>query len=130
MVIENMESVLLKMYVGEELAQELRLIIDSNHFDPNPLGIALKEGMTSHIHYEDIYNIPTKGMIYFNGGFIDGPNGETFRIHSPARDINYDLFVFLKNDVVLDFWLVPSKHPIFEETIAILDSNPTFEIIE
>jgi hypothetical protein len=129
MVIENMQSISLKIYVGEELAQELKVIIDENHFDPNPLGIALQNGMTSHIHYDDIFNIPTKGMIYSNGMFIDGPNGETFRIHSPARDIDYDLFVFLKDNVVLDFWLVPSKHPIFEATIAILDSNPTFEIV-
>lgn len=103
MAIENMERTLVKMYVGEELAQELTLITDLNYFDPNPLGVALKDGMTSHIFYDDIYNIPTKGMVYSNGEFLDGPNGQTFRIHSPARDIEYDLCIFLKDDVVLDF---------------------------
>lgn len=130
MVIKNIEKTLVKMYVDGEFAQEINFITDSNYFDPNPLALALKEGMTSHIHYEDIYNIPTKGMIYSNETFIDGPNGETLRIHNPAKDMDYDLFIFLKNNIVLDFWLVPSKHPIFEQTIAILDSNPTFEIIE
>lgn len=130
MSIKDLEQTTVKMYVGEELAQQINLITDNSYFDPNGLGVALKNGMTNYIHYDDIYNIPTKGMTYSNGIFIDGPNGETFRIHSPARDIDYDLFVFLKDDVVLDFWLIPSKHPIFEETIAILDSNPTFEIVE
>jgi len=130
MLIQNMKNVLLKMYVEGELSQELTLITDSNHFDPNPLGVALKNGMTNHIYYNDIYNIPTKGMIYLNGQFINGVNGETFRKHNPARDIDYDLFIFLKDDEVLDFWLIPSHHPVFEQTIAILKSNPTFEIVE
>lgn len=129
MSIKDLENIKVRMYVEEELAQEIVLIIDENYFDPNGLGVALKNGMTSHIHYDDIYNIPTKGMIYQDGVFIDGPNEETFRIHNPAKDINYDLFIFLKDNIVLDFWLIPSLHPIFEATIAILDSNPTFEIV-
>ena len=69
-------------------------------------------------------------MIYVDGDFTDGSNGETFRVHHPARDLDYDLFIFLKDNQVLDFWLIPSHHPLFEQTIAILKSNPTFEIIE
>lgn len=126
----NMEKTLVKMYVDGEFAQEINFITDSNYFDPSPLALALKNGMTDIIPYHDIYNIPTKGMIYSNEIFIDGLNGETFRKHLPARDIDYSLFIFLIDDKVFDFWLIPNNHPIFGETVAILNSNPTFEIIE
>lgn len=128
MDINQFERLLVRLFVDGELAQELQLIV--NGHSPHPLGIALKNGMTSHVHYDDIYNIPVKGMIYENGIFVDGPNGETFRAHQPARDIPSDLFIFLKDDQVLDFWLVATEHPIFKETIPILKSNPTFEIVE
>lgn len=128
MDINEFERISVRMYVDQELAQEIKLII--NGYDPHPLGISLKNGMTSHICYDDIYNIPVKGMIYQDGIFIDGPNGETFREHYPARDLGYDLFIFLKDNEVLDFWLAPTDHPFFKETIPILKSNPTFEIVE
>lgn len=128
MDINEFERIAVRMYVDGEFAQELQLVI--NGYDPHPLGVSLKNGMTSHIYYDDIYNIPVKGMIYQDGIFVDGPNGETFREHYPARDLGYDLFIFLKNDEVLDFWLAPTDHPIFKETIPILKSNPTFEIVE
>ena len=128
MDLDQFERILVRLYVDGELAQELRLIVSG--YAPHPLGVAIKNGMTSNIHYDDIYNIPVKGMVYENGIFIDGPNGETFRQHLPAIDISYDLFVFLKDDVVLDFWLAPTEHPIFKQTIPILKSNPTFEIVE
>jgi hypothetical protein len=128
MLLSDFERILVKMYVEGELAQELNLI--TNGYDPHPLGVALKNGMTNHIYYNDIYNIPVKGMIYEDGVFIDGPKGETFREHYPARDLDYDLFIFLKDNEVLDFWLAPTDHPLFKETIPILKSNPTFEIVE
>ena len=128
MLLTDFERILVKMYVDGEFAQELNLI--TNGYDPNTLAVSLKNGMNNHIYYDDIYNIPVKGMIYENGIFIDGPNGETFREHYPARDLDYDLFVFLKDNEVLDFWLVPREHPLFKETIPILKSNPTFEIVE
>jgi|LakMenEpi03Aug12_release.lakeMendotaPanAssembly.Ray.scaffolds.fasta_scaffold532164_2 hypothetical protein len=128
MDLNQFERILVRLSVDGELAQELRLIVSG--YAPHPLGVALINGMTSHIHYNDIYNIPTKGMIYEDGIFVDGPNGETFRAHQPATDINYDLFIFLKNNEVLDFWLAPTDHPIFKETVPILKSSPTFEIVE
>ena len=127
MDINQFERLLVKLSVDGELAQELQLIV--NGYAPHPLGVALQNGMTDVVPYEDIYNIPTKGMIYQDGIFIDGPNGETFRAHQPARDIPSDLFIFLKDNEVLDFWLVATEHPIFKETIPILKSNPTFEIV-
>jgi hypothetical protein len=128
MDINEFERILVRLSVDGEIAQELQLIVSG--YAPHPLGVAIKNGMTSNIHYDDIYSIPTKGMIYEDGIFVDGPNGETFRAHQPATDINYDLFIFLKNNEVLDFWLAPTDHPIFKETIPILKSNPTFEIVE
>ena len=128
MDINQFERILVRLSVDGEFAQELQLVI--NGYDPHPLGVALKNGMTSHIYYNDIYNIPVKGMIYEDGIFIDGPNGETFRTHYPARDLGYDLFIFLKDNEVLDFWLAPTEHPLFKQTIPILKSNPTFEIVE
>ena len=128
MDLNQFERILVRLSVDGELAQELRLIVSG--YAPHPLGVALINGMTSHIHYNDIYNIPTKGMIYEDGIFVDGPNGETFRAHQPATDINYDLFIFLKNNEVLDFWLAPTDHPLYKQTIPILKSNPTFEIVE
>jgi hypothetical protein len=127
MDLNQFERILVRLSVDGEFAQELQLVV--NGYDPHPLGIALKNGMTSHIHYDDIYNIPVKGMIYQDGIFVDGPNGETFRVHNPARDTNYDLFIFLKDNQVLDFWLAPTDHPIFKETVPILKSNPTFELV-
>ena len=127
MDINQFERLLVKLSVDGELAQELQLIV--NGYAPHPLGVALQNGMTDVVPYEDIYNIPTKGMIYEDGIFVDGPNGETFRQHYPARDVPSDLFIFLKDDQVLDFWLVATEHPIFKETIPILKSNPTFEIV-
>ena len=128
MDMSQFERILVRLSVDGEVAQELQLVI--NGYDPHPLGVALKNGMTSHIHYNDIYNIPVKGMIYENEIFIDGPNGETFREHYPARDLEYNLFIFLKDNEVLDFWLVPTDHPVFKQTVPILKSNPTFEIVE
>jgi len=127
MDITQFERLLVKLFVDGELAQELQLIV--NGYAPHPLGVALKNGMNDHIYYEDIHNIPVKGMIYQDGVFIDGPNGETFRAHQPARDIPSDLFILLKDNEVLDFWLVPTEHPLFKLTIPILKSNPTFEIV-
>ncbi len=126
MDINQFERLLVRLSVDGELAQELNLI--TNGYAPHPLGVALQNGMTDVVSYEDIYNIPVKGMIYQDGVFIDGPNGETFRAHQPARDMPSDLFILLKDNEVLDFWLVPTEHPIFKETIPILKSNPTFEI--
>ena len=128
MDFNQFERISVNMYVDGEFAQEVKLIV--NGYDPHPLGVSLKNGMNNHIHYNDIYNIPVKGMIYEDGIFIDGPNGETFRTHYPARDLDYNLFILLKDNEVLDFWLVPTEHPLFKETIPILKSNPTFEIIE
>ena len=127
MDFNQFERISVKMYVDGEFAQEVKLIVSG--YDPHPLGVSLKNGMNNHIHYDDIYNIPVKGMIYEDGIFIDGPNGETFRTHYPARDLDYDLFILLKDNEVLDFWLVPTEHPLFKETVPILKSNPTFEIV-
>ena len=128
MDFNQFERISVRMYVDGDFAQEIKLFI--NGHDPHPLGVALKNGMNNHVHYDDIYNIPVKGMIYENGVFIDGPNGETFRVHQPARDIPSDVFILLKDNQVLDFWIVPTEHVIFKETIPILKSNPTFEIVE
>ena len=127
MDMTQFERIIVKLSVDGEFAQELGLIVSG--YSPHPLGVALQNGMTDVVHYEDIYNIPTKGMIYEDGVFIDGPNGETFRQHLPALDINYDLFIFLKDNEVLDFWLAPTDHPVFQQTVPILKSNPTFEIV-
>ena len=123
-----MKTVLVKMYVEEELAQEINLIVDGD--SPNPLGLALQDGMNSHILYDDLENIPSKGMIYDNEQFIDGPNGETFITNTLTTDRSYELFVFLKDNKVLQSWLLPNEHPVFEITSAVLKSNPTFEIVE
>lgn len=127
MDITQFERITVKLSVDGEFAQELGLIV--NGYAPHPLGVALQNGMTDVVSYEDIYNIPVKGMIYQDGIFVDGPNGETFRQHLPAIDINYDLFILLKDNEVLDFWLAPTDHPIFKETVPILKSNPTFELV-
>jgi len=123
-----MKSILVKMYVEEELAQEINLIVDGDN--PNPLGLALQDGMNSHILYNDLENIPSKGMIYSNEQFIDGPNGETFITNVLTTDKSYELFVFLKDNMVLESWLLPNEHPVFEITSAVLKSNPMFEIFE
>ncbi len=123
-----MKTVLVKMYVEEELAQEINLIIDGDN--PNPLGLALQEGMNSHILYNNLNNIPSRGMIYDNDQFVNGPNGETFISNVLTTDTSYELFVFLKDNKVLQSWLLPNKHPVFEITSAVLKSNPTFEIFE
>ncbi len=123
-----MKSILVKMYVEEELAQEINLIIDGDN--PNPLGLALQEGMNSHILYNNLNNIPSRGMIYDNDQFVNGPNGETFISNVLTTDTSYELFVFLKDNKVLQSWLLPNKHPVFEITSAVLKSNPTFEIFE
>jgi len=127
MNVNEFERILVRLSVDGELAQELQLVV--NGYAPHPLAIAIQNGMTEIVPYDDIYNIPTTGMIYEDGVFIDGPNGETFRTHYPAIDINYDLFIFLKDNEVLDFWLAPTDHPIYKETVPILKSNPTFEIV-
>jgi len=123
-----MKSILVKMYVEEELAQEINLIIDGDN--PNPLGLALQEGMNSHILYNNLNNIPSRGMIYDNDQFVNGPNGETFISNVLTTDTSYELFVFLKDNKVLQSWLLPNQHPVFEITSAVLKSNPTFEIFE
>jgi len=123
-----MKTVLVKMYVEEELAQEINLIVDGD--SPNPLGLALQDGMNSHILYDDLENIPSKGMVYDNEQFINGPNGETFITNTLTTDRSYELFVFLKDNKVLQSWLLPNEHPVFEITSAVLKSNPTFEIVE
>ena len=123
-----MTTVLVKMYVEEELAQEINLIVDGD--SPNPLGLALQDGMNSHILYDDLENIPSKGMVYDNEQFINGPNGETFITNTLTTDRSYELFVFLKDNKVLQSWLLPNEHPVFEITSAVLKSNPTFEIVE
>jgi len=126
--MDNFKSILVKMYVEEELAQQINLIVDGDN--PNPLGLALKNGMNSHVLYNDLDNIPSKGMIYNNGEFFDGPDGETFISNPLTADKSYELFVFLKDNKVLESWLLPNEHPVFEITSAILKSNPTFEIVE
>ena len=123
-----MKSILVKMYVEEELAQEINLIIDGDN--PNPLALALQEGMNSHILYHDLENIPSKGMIYDDEQFSDGPDGETFIINALTTDRSYELFVFLKDNKVLQSWLLPNEHPVFEITSAVLKSNPRFELVE
>jgi hypothetical protein len=123
-----MKSILVKMYVEEELAQEINLIIDGDN--PNPLGLALQEGMNSHILYNDLENIPSKGMTYGDEQFSNGPDGETFISNSTATDRSYELFVFLKDNKVIGHWLLPNEHPIFEITSAVLKSSPRFEIVE
>ncbi len=89
-----------------------------------------QDGMNSHILYDDLENIPSKGMVYDNEQFINGPNGETFITNTLTTDRSYELFVFLKDNKVLQSWLLPNEHPVFEITSAVLKSNPTFEIVE
>ncbi len=123
-----MKNILVKMYVEEELAQEINLIVDGDN--PNPLGLALQEGMNYHVLHNDLENIPNRGMIYDGQQFIDGPNGETFISNILTTDKSYELFVFLKDGNVLYSWLLPNEHPVFEITSAVLKSNPVFEIFE
>ena len=80
--------------------------------------------------YNNLENIPSKGMTYGDEQFSNGPDGETFISNSTATDRSYELFVFLKDNKVIGHWLLPNEHPIFEITSAVLKSSPRFEIVE
>ena len=125
---ENIELVYVKVYVEDEFAVNLTCI--KNDKIPNTsIAEYVEEGYDQIVCWEDYHNLPTRGMIYNGETFLDGENGETFRQHLPAFDFNFETFVFIKNNIVLGYYLVTDNIPSNALIVAALKSNPTFEVL-
>lgn len=128
-VNEQAQIMSVKIYVDGEFALTTSFILNNNYPNTSPIQY-IREGYDYILYHEDFYNLPTSGMIYNGESFIDGPNGETFRNHLPAYDFPIHTFVFLKNNIVLGYYIITESIGSAELLVAALKSNPTFEIEE
>jgi len=119
----------IKVYVEDEHASVITCIKNSKF--PNTSVVEyIWEGCNKVVYWEDYHNLPSRGMIYDGETFINGENGETFRKHLPAYDFTFNTFVFIKDNIVLGYYLVTDNFPSNEIMAAALKSNPRFEIVE